>query len=176
MERKRVGLNRRPLLRSRAYAPHMQQVATITIVAPSDHDDAHRLLHCLRENFRELRVEIAEPDGNHVLVTDHSGSVASLPDLLEERLDQCGQDLGISNRREHLLRRPPAAGHLRVARRKRGHRSCLEGKPPIRRLVRRGAPRSALGCCHAALPSAGQGQPLRPPLSRPPRLGEPLSS
>jgi hypothetical protein len=36
-------------------------------------------------------------------VTDHSGSVASLPDLLEERLDQCGQDLGISNRREHLL-------------------------------------------------------------------------
>lgn len=98
-----VGLNRRPLLRSQAYAPHMQQVATITIVAPSDHDDAHRLLHCLRENFRELRVEIAEPDGNHVLVTDHSGSVASLPDLLEERLDQCGQDLGISNRGEHLL-------------------------------------------------------------------------
>jgi hypothetical protein len=81
----------------------MQQVATITIVAPSDHDDAHRLLHCLRENFRELRVEIAEPDGNHVLVTDHSGSVASLPGLLEERLDQCGQDLGISNWREHLL-------------------------------------------------------------------------
>jgi hypothetical protein len=103
MERKRAGLNRQRLLRSQAYAPHMQQVATMTIVALSDHDNAHRLLHCLRENFRELRVEIAEPDGNHVLVTDHSGSVASLPDLLEERLDQCGQDLGISNRREHLL-------------------------------------------------------------------------
>jgi hypothetical protein len=81
----------------------MQQVATITIVAPSDPDDAHRLLHCLRENFRELRVEIAEPDGNHVLVTDHSGSVASLSDLLEERLDQCGQALEISHWRDHLL-------------------------------------------------------------------------
>jgi hypothetical protein len=81
----------------------MQQVATITIVAPSDPDDAHRLLHCLRENFRELRVEIAEPDGNHVRVTDHSGSVASLSDLLEERLDQCGHDLGISDWGEHLL-------------------------------------------------------------------------
>jgi hypothetical protein len=80
----------------------MQQVATITIVAPSDPDDAHRLLHCLRESFRELRVEIAEPDGNHVWVTDHSGSVASLPDLLDERLDQCGHDLGIPDRREHL--------------------------------------------------------------------------
>jgi hypothetical protein len=81
----------------------MHQVATITIVAPSDPDDAHRLLHCLRENFRELRVEIAEPDGNHVLVTDHSGSVASLPDLLDEQLDQCAHDLAISDRREHLL-------------------------------------------------------------------------
>src|SRR5918998_4534932 len=103
MERKRVGLNRRPLLRSQAYAPHMQQVATITIVAPSDHDDAHRLLHCLRENFRELRVEIAEPDGHHVWVTDHSGSVASLPDLLEERLDRCGQALGVFDWRDRLL-------------------------------------------------------------------------
>jgi hypothetical protein len=81
----------------------MQQVATITIVAPSDHDDAHLLLDCLREKFRELRVEIAEPDGNHVLVTDHSGSVASLPDLLEERLDRCGQALGVSDWRDRLL-------------------------------------------------------------------------
>jgi hypothetical protein len=47
-------------------------------------------------------VEIAEPDGHHVWVTDHSGSVASLPDLLDERLDQCGHALGISNWREHL--------------------------------------------------------------------------
>jgi hypothetical protein len=81
----------------------MHQVATMTIVAPSDPDDAHRLLHCVRENFRELRVEIAEPDGNHVRVTDHSGSVARLSDLLEERLDQCGQALEISHWRDHLL-------------------------------------------------------------------------
>jgi hypothetical protein len=47
-------------------------------------------------------VEIAEPDGHHVWVTDHSGSVASLPDLLDEQLDQCGQALGISDWREHL--------------------------------------------------------------------------
>ena len=77
------------------------QSGSITIVA--DDEPAAELLSCLRENLRELRVEIAEPDGRHVWVTDHSGSVASLPDLLEERLDRCGQDLGISNRREHLL-------------------------------------------------------------------------
>ena len=80
----------------------MQQVATITLVAPSDHDEAHRLLHCLRENLKELRVEIAEPDGNHVLVTDHSGSVSSLPDFLEERLERCSQALGIADWTRHL--------------------------------------------------------------------------
>jgi hypothetical protein len=68
----------------------------------ADDEPAAELLSCLREHLRELRVEIAEPDGNHVLVTDHSGSVASLPDLLEERLDQCGRDLGISDWGEHL--------------------------------------------------------------------------
>ena len=57
----------------------------------------------IRENVRELRVEIAEPDGHHVWVTDHSGSVASLPDLIEERLDQCGQAMGVSDWRDHLL-------------------------------------------------------------------------
>ena len=77
------------------------QAGSITIMA--DDEPAAELLSCLRENLRELRVEIAEPDGHHVWVTDHSGSVASLPDLLEERLDQCGHDLAISDRREHLL-------------------------------------------------------------------------
>jgi ABC-type Zn2+ transport system substrate-binding protein/surface adhesin len=78
----------------------MQQAGSITIMA---HDEpAAQLLSCLRENVRELKVEIAEPDGNHVWITDHSGSVASLPDLLEERLDQCGQTLGISDWQEHL--------------------------------------------------------------------------
>ena len=67
----------------------MQQAGSITIMA---HDEpAAQLLSCLREHVRELKVGIAEPDGNHVWVTDHSGSVASLPDLLEERLDQCEQ-------------------------------------------------------------------------------------
>jgi hypothetical protein len=76
------------------------QAGSITIMA--DDEPAAVLLSCLRENLRELRVEIAEPDGHHVWVTDHSGSVASLSDLLDERLDQCGRDLGISDWREHL--------------------------------------------------------------------------
>ena len=76
------------------------QAGSITIMA--DDEPAAELLSCLRENLRQLRVEIAEPDGHHVWVTDHSGSVASLPDLLDERLDQCGRDLGISDWREHL--------------------------------------------------------------------------
>ncbi len=76
------------------------QAGSITIMA--DDEPAAELLSCLRENLRQLRVEIAEPDGHHVWVTDHSGSVASLPDLLDEQLDQCGRDLGISDWREHL--------------------------------------------------------------------------
>jgi hypothetical protein len=76
------------------------QAGSITIMAGDE--PAAQLLSCLRENLRKLRVEIAEPDGHHVWVTDHSGSVASLPDLLDERLDQCGRDLGISDWREHL--------------------------------------------------------------------------
>ena len=76
------------------------QAGSITIMA--DDEPAAELLSCLRENLRELRVEIAEPDGHHVWVTDHSGSVASLPDLLDEQLDQCGEALGISDWREHL--------------------------------------------------------------------------
>jgi len=70
------------------------QAGSITIVA--DDEPAAELLSCLREKLRKLRVEIAEPDGHHVWVTDHSGSVASLPDLVEERLDRCGQALGSS--------------------------------------------------------------------------------
>jgi hypothetical protein len=77
------------------------QAGSITIMA--DDEPAAELLSCLREKLRKLRVEIAEPDGHHVWVTDHSGSVASLPDLLEERLDQCGQALGVSDWRVHLL-------------------------------------------------------------------------
>ena len=77
------------------------QAGSITIMA--DDEPAAGLLSCLREKLRKLRVEIAEPDGHHVWVTDHSGSVASLPDLLEERLDQCGQTLGVSDWRVHLL-------------------------------------------------------------------------
>jgi hypothetical protein len=77
------------------------QTGSITIRA--DDEPAAELLSCLREKLRKLRVEIAEPDGHHVWVTDHSGSVASLPDLLEERLDQCGQALGVSDWRVHLL-------------------------------------------------------------------------
>ena len=77
------------------------QAGRITIMA--DDEPAAELLSCLRENVRELRVEIAEPDGHHVWVTDHSGSVASLPDLIEERLDQCGQAMGVSDWRDHLL-------------------------------------------------------------------------
>ena len=76
------------------------QAGSITIMA--DDEPAAELLSCLRENVRELRVEIAEPDGHHVWVTDHSGSVASLPDLIEERLDQCGQAMGVSDWRDHL--------------------------------------------------------------------------
>ncbi len=76
------------------------QAGSITIMA--DDEPAAELLCCLRENLRQLRVEIAEPDGHHVWVTDHSGSVASLPDLLDEQLDQCGHALGISDWREHL--------------------------------------------------------------------------
>ena len=76
------------------------QAGSITIMA--DDEPAAELLSCLRENVRELRVEIAEPDGHHVCVTDHSGSVASLPDLIEERLDQCGQAMGVSDWRDHL--------------------------------------------------------------------------
>jgi hypothetical protein len=77
------------------------QAGSITIMA--DDEPAAELLSCLREKLRKLMVEIAEPDGHHVWVTDHSGSVASLPDLLEERLDQCGQVLGVSDWRVHLL-------------------------------------------------------------------------
>ena len=77
------------------------QSGSITIMA--DDKAAAKLLSCIRENLRKLRVEIAEPDGHHVWVTDHSGSVASLADLLEERLDQCGQALGVSDWRDHLL-------------------------------------------------------------------------
>ena len=69
----------------------------------ADDEPAAELLSCLRENLRELRVEIAEPDGHHVWVTDHSGSVASLPDLLEDRLDRCEQALGVSDWRDRLL-------------------------------------------------------------------------
>jgi hypothetical protein len=76
------------------------QAGSITIVA--EDEPAAELLSCLRENLRQLRVEIAEPDGHHVWVTDHSSSVASLPDLLDEQLDQCSQALGISDWREHL--------------------------------------------------------------------------
>jgi hypothetical protein len=76
------------------------QAGSITIMA--DDEPAAELLSCLRENVRELRVEIAEPDGHHVWVTDHSGSVASLPNLIEERLDQCGQAMGVSDWRDHL--------------------------------------------------------------------------
>ena len=76
------------------------QAGSITIMA--DDEPAAELLSCLRENLRELRVEVAEPDGHHVWVTDHSGSVASLPDLIEERLDQCGQAMGVSDWRDHL--------------------------------------------------------------------------
>lgn len=76
------------------------QAGSITIMA--DDEPAAELLSCLRENVRELRVEISEPDGHHVWVTDHSGSVASLPDLIEERLDQCGQAMGVSDWRDHL--------------------------------------------------------------------------
>ena len=76
------------------------QAGSITIMA--DDEPAAELLSCLRENLRHLRVEIAEPDGHHVWVTDHSGSVASLPDLLDEQLDQCREALGISDWREHL--------------------------------------------------------------------------
>jgi hypothetical protein len=76
------------------------QAGSITIMA--DDEPAAQLLSCLRETLRQLRVEIAEPDGHHVWVTDHSGSVASLPDLLDERLDQCGQALGIPDWRDHL--------------------------------------------------------------------------
>ena len=76
------------------------QAGSITIMA--DDEPAAELLSCLRENLREHRVEIAEPDGHHVWVTDHSGSVASLPDLLYQRLDQCGRDLGISDWRAQL--------------------------------------------------------------------------
>lgn len=78
----------------------MQQVGSITVMA--DDEPAAELLSCLRENLRQLRVEIAEPDGHHVWVTDRSGSVASLPDLLDEQLDQCGPALGISDWRDHL--------------------------------------------------------------------------
>jgi hypothetical protein len=77
------------------------QAGSITIM--DDDDPAADLLSCLRKNLGELRVEIAEPDGHHVWVTDHSGSVASLPDLLEERLDQCAQALGVSDWRGRLL-------------------------------------------------------------------------
>ena len=78
----------------------MQQVGSITVIA--DDEPAAELLSCLRENLRQLRVEIAEPDGHHVWVTDRSGSVASLPDLLDEQLDQCGPALRISDWRDHL--------------------------------------------------------------------------
>ena len=65
-----------PLSRSwRHRLPNMQQAGSITIMA---HDEpAAQLLSCLREHVRELKVGIAEPDGNHVWVTDHSASVAS---------------------------------------------------------------------------------------------------
>jgi hypothetical protein len=76
------------------------QAGSITIMA--DDAPAAQLLSCLRQHRRELRAEIAESDGHHVWATDHSGSVASLPDLLEERLDQYRRDLGISDWREHL--------------------------------------------------------------------------
>jgi hypothetical protein len=46
------------------------QAGSITILA--DDEPAAELLSCLRENLRQLRVEIAEPDGHHVWVTDHS--------------------------------------------------------------------------------------------------------
>jgi hypothetical protein len=77
------------------------QSGSITIMA--DDEPAAELLSCLRENLRELRVDVSEPDGRHVWVTDHSGSVASLLDLIEERLDRCGQALGVSDWRDRLL-------------------------------------------------------------------------
>lgn len=55
---------------------------------------------------------IAEPDGNHVWVTDHSGSVSSVPDLLEERLDQCWADRRDLRLERTSTSRPSAAGPL----------------------------------------------------------------
>jgi hypothetical protein len=53
------------------------QSGSITIMA--DDKPAAKLLSCLRENLRKLRVEIAEPDGHHVWVTDHSAASPAVP-------------------------------------------------------------------------------------------------
>ena len=67
----------------------------------ADGEPAARLLSCLRENVAELNVGVTEPDRGHVDV--NAPNVVGLPDLLEERLDQCAETLGISAWREHLL-------------------------------------------------------------------------
>jgi hypothetical protein len=76
------------------------QTGSITIVAQGER--AARLLSCLREDLRESHVDIAHPDGNLVIVTDHSGSASSLSDFLEERLERCSQVLGIADWTRHL--------------------------------------------------------------------------
>jgi hypothetical protein len=97
----------------------MQQVGSITVIA--DDEAAAELLSCLRENLRELRVEIAEPDGHYVWVTDHSGSVASLPRpprRTTRPMPAGPRDLRLERT---PTRRPSAAGHLEVARKNRAY-------------------------------------------------------
>jgi hypothetical protein len=80
----------------------MSQVGSITIMAPGEMADA--LLACLRDKVAELyKVVIAEPDSNHVHVTDQSSGIDDLPAFLDVHLDECAQMLGVPNRRAHLL-------------------------------------------------------------------------
>ncbi len=74
----------------------MAEIATLTIVAPGDPDDAHRLLECLRTKIVRWDVSVHEPEGSSVDVSTPSID-GSLHDLLDEQLDQCADDLGITN-------------------------------------------------------------------------------
>jgi hypothetical protein len=80
----------------------MSQTGSITVVAQGE--PADKLLDCLREKVAEYyQVEVDQPDGAHVHVSDPSDSVNDLPAFLDEHLDACAQMLGIPNRGAHLL-------------------------------------------------------------------------
>jgi hypothetical protein len=79
----------------------MAQTGSITVMAHGE--PADQLLACLRARVAAYNVGTGEPDGPHVLVTNSSGSVDDLQRFLDAHLDQCAQQLGVPNRRDHLL-------------------------------------------------------------------------